>query len=258
MPRFEKAFISGASSGIGRELARKLAKRGTQVVVAARRTELLDALVEEIEAAGGRAVACELDVRDAEAVACEMQRLDREVGGFDLILANAGVGRAIAGEELEWPDVVDVIDVNFRGAIATLVTGMNLMLPRCTGTLVGVSSLAGTRGMPTSGAYSATKAGLQVFLESLEIDLVDSGLKVVDIQPGFVRTPMTDANDFEMPFLMDLEPAAELCLLGLERGDSVITFPWQLAWPLRTIGKCMPRALWRWLSIRGRARSRPK
>lgn len=255
MAQFEAAFITGASSGIGREVARRLALRGTHVVVSARRLALLDELVAEIEAAGGRALACELDVRDVERVESELARLDAEVGGFDLVLANAGVGRTLKSERLEWRDVADVMDVNLRGAVATLIAGMNLMLPRGRGTLAGVSSLAGTRGMPTSGAYSATKAGLQAFLETLEIDLQHTGLRVVDIQPGFVRTPMTDVNDFAMPFLMELEDAGALCVRGLERGESVVTFPWQLAWPLRTLGRAMPRWLWRWLSSRAAAAS---
>lgn len=255
MAHFEAAFITGASSGIGREVAKRLARRGTLVVVSARRFELLQELVEEVTAEGGRALACELDVRDVARVESELARLDREVGGFDLILANAGVGRTLRSDRLEWSDVVDVMDVNLRGAVATLIAGMNLMLPRGRGTLAGVSSLAGTRGMPTSGAYSASKAGLQAFLETLEIDLQPTGLRVVDIQPGFVRTPMTDVNDFKMPFLMDLEDAGALCVRGLERGESVVTFPWQLAWPLRTLGRAMPRALWRWLSSRAAAAS---
>ncbi len=250
MVQFDSAFITGASSGIGREIALRLARRGTLVVVAARRLELLEQLVAAIEAEGGRALACELDVRDVARVESELARLDCEVGGFDLVLANAGVGRTLRSERLAWSDVADVLDVNLRGAVATLIAGMNVMLPRGRGTLAGVSSLAGTRGMPTSGAYSASKAGLQAFLETLEIDLQASGLRVVDIQPGFVRTPMTDVNDFKMPFLMDLDEAGALCVRGLEGGESVVTFPWQLAWPLRTLGRAMPRTLWRWLSSR--------
>ncbi len=149
---------------------------------------------------------------------------------------------------MSWEQVENVIAVNFTAAIATLIEAKQLMLPRGRGTLAGMSSLAGLRAMPNSGAYSATKAGLQTFLESLELDLRGTGLKVTDIQPGFVRSEMTDSNNFPMPFFWEVEPAARHCVDGLECGRSVVSFPWQLSWPLRTLGRVLPRPLWRYLT----------
>jgi len=245
---FENAFITGASSGLGRAIALELARRGTRCVLAARRLPELEQLAAEIRAAGGRADVCELDVRDTPGLRSAMDTWDRTVGGFDLVLANAGIGLALPAAELVWEDVEEVIEVNFTAALATLIEGKNLMLPRCTGTLVGMSSLAGERGMPGAGAYAATKAGLQSFLETLEIDLRRSGLTIVDIQPGFVRTPMTDANTGKMPFLMEVERAAVLCVDGIQRGDSVISFPWQLSWLARGLVRYLPRPVWRWIA----------
>ena len=250
MPTFKNAFVTGASSGLGHAIALELARRGTRTVLAARRVEKLEELAAQISEIGARADVCELDVRDAGGVRESMRRWDGAGGGFELVLANAGIGKSVVGEEMQWEDVEAVLDVNIKGAIATLIEGMQLMLPRRHGTLVGMSSLAGVRAMPGSGVYAATKAAMQSFVESLEIDLYRSGLTVIDIQPGFVRTPMTDSNTHAMPFLVEVEVAARRCVDGMERGSSVIAFPWQLALPLRTLGRVLPRPLWRWVARR--------
>ncbi|MCB9914536.1 MAG: SDR family NAD(P)-dependent oxidoreductase [Planctomycetes bacterium] len=250
MASFQRAFLTGASSGLGAELARQLARRGTEVVVTARRRARLDALVAEITAAGGRARAETLDVRDADAVRALVARLDVELGGFDLVVANAGVGLATRAAELTWEQVDETFAVNLRGAAATLLAGRDAMLPRGRGTLCAITSLAATRGMPTSGAYCASKAGLATFVETLEIELRATGLRFVDVQPGFVVSEMTDKNTGHMPLLMQTAPAVARIVRGLERGDSVVAFPRRMAWPLRTLGKLMPRALWRFLSRR--------
>ena len=252
MPVFHNAFITGASSGLGQAIALELARRGTRAVLAARRVEKLEELALRISGTGARADVCELDVRDTGAVRESMRRWDREVGGFDLVIANAGIGKSVDTEKLQWEDVEEMIDVNVKGAIVTLIEGLQLMLPRRRGTLVGMSSLAGVRAMPRSGVYAASKAALQSFVETLEIDLARTGLKVIDIQPGFVRTPMTDANTSSMPFLVEVEVAARRCVDGMENGSSVISFPWQLALPLRTLGRIMPRPLWRWVARRAK------
>jgi len=241
---FRNAFITGASSGIGLAIALELARRGTRVVVTARRLELLEELAAGIARGGGRADAAELDVRDPKAIADSIAHWDAMVGGFDLVIANAGIGRSAPAGEMTREDVEEVIDVNVKGAMVTLIEGMHAMLPRGTGTLAGVSSLAGVRAMPRGGAYPASKAALSSLLESLQIELHESGLKVVDIQPGWVRTPMTDSIEHPMPFLVEVEDAARRCVVALERGSPVLAFPWQLAWPLKTLGRALPRGVW--------------
>lgn len=250
MLHYERAFITGASSGIGRALSLELARRGARVVLAARRLERLEDLVAEIRAAGGRADACELDVEEPEAIQAAITKWDAELGGLDLIIANAGVGHAAPATELAWTEVAQVVNVNVAGAFATLLAGRDVMLPRGSGTLVGVSSLAGLRALPGTGAYAASKAALQSFLETLELDLCESGLRIVDIQPGFVRSEMTDRNDFDMPFLWEVDKCARVCVDRLEEGRSVIHFPWQLSWSLRYIGRICPRPLWRFIMRR--------
>ena len=247
MSPYKNAFITGASSGIGKALCLELARRGTHVVAAARREGHLVELVKEIRSSGGCADGCVLDVRDHGRLRSALHEWDERVNGFDLVIANAGVGSALPGDALTWEQVENVVAVNFTAALATLVEGKQLMLPRGHGTLAATSSLAGLRGMPGSGAYSATKAGLQSFLESMELDLQGTGLRVIDTQPGFVRSEMTDKNKFPMPFLWEVERAAKVCVEGLERGKPVIHFPWQMSWSLR-VARVLPRWLWRRLA----------
>lgn len=249
MSSFRAAYITGASSGIGAAVAEKLALAGTHVVLAARRGEALEALAAEIRGRGGKAEVAPLDVRDVEAARAEVVRWDQALGGLDLVLANAGVGEAERASELTWSAVEDVLRVNALGAIATLFAGLTCMLPRRAGTLAAVSSLAAYRGFPTSGAYAASKACLSTFLETLEVDLAQSGIRVVDIRPGFVRTPMTARNDGPMPFLMDVEPAAERIVRGLARGQALVAFPLPM-WFAVAVAQSLPNALWRRIARR--------
>lgn len=249
------AWISGASSGIGAELARQLAARGTKVVLSARRRELLEEVAASIRAAGGRARVEPLDVSDPEATVEALRRLDDELGGIDLVIANAGVGNSRRAVELGWEDCAPTIAINVDGAVASLLALLPRMVERGHGHLVGISSLAGYRGMPASAAYSASKAFLITFLESLRVDLRGTGVFVTDVRPGFVRTPMTDANRFHMPFLMDVRDAAARVVDGIERRKAVVTFPWRLA-ALAQLARFVPTWLWDRLAVdKGPARN---
>src|SRR4051794_18447923 len=160
MPSPRTVFITGASSGIGRALALEYASRGAFVAVAARRRGELDALVHEIEERGGRAIAYPVDVVDADAIRDAVKKADVDLGSLDMVIANAGVGILGHASRLRWEDVTRVIDVNLRGAMATLLAAVPIMLAQQRGHLVGVTSLAGRRGLPESGAYGASKAAL--------------------------------------------------------------------------------------------------
>jgi len=244
MSEFRNAFVTGASSGIGAELARELARRGVRVVLTARRAELLEAVAEEIRAAGGRAEVQVLDVTDTPALRAAIADWDQRFDGLDLVIANAGVGRAVHGRLLTWEQVEPVLQVNVVAAIATLMAGLELMRPRRRGTLCGISSLAGRGGMPESGAYSASKAALATFLETLAIDLAGTGIQIVDVQPGFVESEMTAGQEFPMPFKWDTGRAVRRIVDDLERDRAICAFPWQLALPL-SVARVFPRWLWR-------------
>ena len=253
MPRFRNAVVTGASSGIGAALALELARRGTEVVLCARRRERLEALAEAIERAGGRARVEPLDVTDPDAIARLLARLDAELEGLDLVVANAGVGGARHASRLTVDDVRPTLEVNVLGAIVTLTAALELMRGRGRGTLCGVSSLAGLGGMPSSGAYAASKAALSTFLETLAIDLAGTALRVVDVQPGFVESEMTAGRSGPLPCLWPADRAARRIADDLARGRAVSSFPWQLSWPLRALTRG-PRVLWRWALGRLRPR----
>jgi len=244
---FQNAFITGASAGIGRSLASQIAARGTRVVLAARRQAELETLAGEILASGGRADVCPLDVANSTATREAIQHWDREVGGLDLVIANAGVGVARPAHKLEWTDIEPVLQVNVIGAFATIHAAVQQMLPRGRGTIVGVSSLASMRGLPGSGAYAASKAALATFLETLRADLRRKGLVVVDVRPGFVDTAMTKPNKFKMPFLMSADEAAKAALRGIDRGDAIVAFPWPTA-SVMSLAESLPDPIWRTLA----------
>ncbi len=243
MSRPRTALVTGASSGIGAALAEALGRHGANVVLAARRRDALESVAARVAAAGGTPRIEVLDVSDPQATVERIQQIDARDGGLDLVVANAGIGITREAQRLRWEDCAPLIDVNVRGAVATLLAALPAMLERGRGHLVGVSSLAGYRGLPRHAAYSATKAFLSVFLEGLRIDLAGSGIAVTDVRPGFVRTPLTAKNTFHMPFLLEPEEAAEHILRGVERRAPVVAFPWQLASAVRA-SRLLPAGVW--------------
>ncbi len=251
--RFARAFVTGASSGLGRAVALLLAADGVEVVAAARREVELERLVAEVDASGGRAHACVLDASEPDRVLEVVRSWDDRLGGFDLVLANAGTAGRRSPGDLCWSDLDEVYQVNLVGASATLVAASEPMVARGAGTLAAVTSLAGVRGMPGSGSYSASKAGLIAFLETLRADLEPRGLTVCDIRPGFVRTAMTEENRFKMPFLMEVPAAARKILTALERGTRVCAFPASLAIPLG-LARLVPAGAWNALARRAHPR----
>jgi short-subunit dehydrogenase len=227
--RARTALVTGASSGIGKALAKRMALEGVEVALVARREKVLTDLLGEISDAGGKARVFTLDVADAEAAGTTLQRADDEMQGIDVVVANAGVGNAKWGGGLSWDDCREIISVNVIGAVATLTALLPRMVARKRGHLVGISSLAHYRGLPNNAAYGASKAFLSNFLESLRIDLRGTGVSVTDVRPGFVRTAMTEKQDFDRPFLMQADDAARIIVRGIEKRMPVVVFPWQLA-----------------------------
>lgn len=230
----KSAFVTGASSGIGKALCLRLAADGYRLGLSARREELLEDLAATIRSKGGQADVFVLDASDTAAVTETVRAADDAFGGLDLVVANAGMGRQRWAGKLRYSDIEGTLQLNMLGAAATLVSVLPRMVERGRGHLVGVSSLAGYRGLPKSAAYSGTKAFLRVFLEGLRVDLQRTGVAVTDVQPGFVRTPMTDDNKNPMPFLVEPEVAADHIARGIANRAAVVSFPWQLATLVRS------------------------
>jgi short-subunit dehydrogenase len=230
-----RALITGASSGIGAALAKLLAAQGTEVVLCARREDALREQVEAIVAAGGQARYEVLDVAgDPERTQARIRELD-EALELDLVVANAGVGKNRWSGKLQWEDCSQIIAVNVNGAVATLTGAIPGMVARKRGHLVGISSIAGYRGLPANAAYCASKAFLSTFLESLRVDLAGVGVRVTDVRPGFVETPMTEGMK-SMPFLVNVETAAKVIARAIRRKSGVVSFPA----PMAAMGHMLP------------------
>jgi NADP-dependent 3-hydroxy acid dehydrogenase YdfG len=247
-------FLTGASSGIGEGLALALAKKGATLGLVARRTELLNDLAGKCEAAGGRARSFACDVTDAARLAAAASSLRDEFGRIDVLIANAGIsGADIQTRRYEPSAVKRLIDINLLGAANAVHAVLPQMLERDSGQLVAISSLAGFRGIPGSAAYSASKAAMTAFFESVRLDVQPKGINVTIIQPGFIRTPLTAARANKMPFLMELDDAIPHFVSAIEKKKKFAAFPWQLATIVRA-GRYMPA--WLYDRIAGKARFR--
>lgn len=215
-------WITGASSGIGEHVARLLVRRGAVVVGTARRADRLDALAADLgdgfEAAPG-------DVTDRDALVDIAQGVRDRHGAIDVAIFSAGIWQQVGVEDYAAEVVQRHLDVNTMGVANGIEAVLADMLARGRGTIAGVASLAGYRGLPGAGGYSTSKAATITLLESLRIGAAPHGVRVVTINPGFVDTEMTAHNDFPMPFMVDVESAAQAVVRGLDRGRSEITFP---------------------------------
>ena len=236
----KRVFLTGASSGIGESLALDLASRGAVFGLVARRKEMLDDLAARCEAEGGQARAFAVDVTDADAVRGAADAFRAEFGHIDIMIANAGIsGGNSECREFQPAAVKAVIDTNLIGAVNAVGAVLPEMLQRGSGQLVAISSLAGFRGLPKSAAYSASKAAMTAYFESVRLDVQNRGVAVTIIQPGFIRTPLTGGRKAKMPFLMELDDAIPYFRRAIERKKRFAAFPWQLATLVR-IARFLP------------------
>ena len=195
----QRVVISGASSGLGLALTHHYLKQGAMVGVIARRADCLQDLSKQFP----QQVYCyPLDVRDSAAVQAAAQNFIARAGVPDIVIANAGIS---VGTLTEYADDIDVfqqvMDINMLGVMKTFQPFLAPMREAEHGLLVGIASVAGFRGLPGAGAYSASKAALISYMESLRVELHGSGMRVVTICPGYIKTPMTAINPYPMPFI---------------------------------------------------------
>ncbi len=248
-----RVVITGASSGIGLALAQYYLRRGAVVAAIARRADVLNELGKQFP---GQVHAYPLDVRDARALLAAAQDFMARAGVPDIVVANAGVSVGTLTRYAEDNDVFQhVMDINVLGAVKTFQPFVEAMRQAGRGRLVGVASVAGFRGLSGLGAYSASKAALISYLESLRVDLHGSGVRVVTICPGYIKTPMTDINPYPMPFLLPVEEAARRIARKIERGCSFAVVPWQMALVGRVM-KLLPN--WLYDSLFSRAPHKPR
>lgn len=218
-----RVWVIGASTGIGEAVARALLDRGATVILSARN----EAKLREVaggDAASGRAFIEALDFTDEAAVAAAWRRIAAQ-GRVDLVLIVAGTHREVRAWDLTGGDARDLLETNLHGPIGTVAAVVPGLLAQGRGAIGIVSSLAGYRGLPKALIYGASKAALINFAEALYLDLRPRNVGVYLINPGFVKTPLTDRNEFRMPHLIGAQEAAESMIEGMEKGEFEIAFP---------------------------------
>jgi short-subunit dehydrogenase len=240
------ALVTGASSGIGWELARQLAGAGYAVGLVARREAPLRELESSITSTGGRAVAAAADVGNRQEIEAAFERVQSRFGPVELVVANAGVGKATFLDPVNIADVEEMVRINLLGVVYTLSAALPDMLARKKGHLVAISSLAGYRGLPGESAYCASKAAVIAYMDGLRIHLRGTGVKATTVCPGFVQTPMTAKTDpAHMPLLMDAPAAARRIIRAIAAGRKVYNFPWRLTMLVK-LSRWLPDRVLNW------------
>jgi NADP-dependent 3-hydroxy acid dehydrogenase YdfG len=244
-------FITGASSGIGEALAREFAARGATLGLVARRRDALEALAASLP---GRHHIYAVDVTDRDALIAAGRAFEQAVGGADIVIANAGISVGVKTEHYEdLAQFEKVLTTNVLAMASTFHPFIARMKQVRRGTLVGIASVAGIRGLPGSEAYCASKSAAITYLESLRVEMAKHHIRVVTISPGFIRTPLTSKNPYRMPFLMDAADFAPRAADAIVAGVRYRTIPWQMG-----VVAVLLRMLPRWLFDRVTARRKQK
>ncbi|MES2481589.1 MAG: SDR family oxidoreductase [Pseudomonadota bacterium] len=247
------AFITGASSGIGQAMAVRYAQAGWRLALAGRRTHEIEAWARAAGLPPQRWQVYQADVAQTDSIVAAGQACIASQGLPDVVIACAGISVGVDTAHREDLDVMArVFAVNQLGLAATFHPFVAPMRQRASGTLVGIASVAGVRGLPGHGAYCASKASVISYCESLRGELRASGVRVVTLSPGFVATPLTARNRYAMPFLLQPAAFADQAFVAIEAGVRHRVIPWQMRWVARLL-RVMPDALFDRLMV-GRPR----
>jgi short-subunit dehydrogenase len=223
-----RIFLTGASSGIGEALARRYAVPGAHLGLVARRADRLEQLAVDLRARGATVHLYPADVVDTAAMARVAGAFLDAAGGADVVIANAGIGIRSGLKDGESEPVAELMRINVIGVTNTIIPFVPAMLSAGRGVLAAVSSMAGHRALPGRAAYSASKAAVITFMDGLRMELHGTGVHAMTICPGFVRTPLTDVLDHDLPFLVEVDDAAGAMTSAIARRDTTFTFPWQM------------------------------
>jgi NAD(P)-dependent dehydrogenase (short-subunit alcohol dehydrogenase family) len=235
-------FLTGASSGIGEALAETYASKGAALGLFARRPSAPAKLAARLDAT--RYAWYSGDVRDPAALRAAAEDFVTRFGPPDIVIANAGISVGTSTEfAADIAQFRTVLETNVLGIVHTFQPFLATMKAARRGKLVGIASVAGFRGVPGAGAYSASKAAAISYLESLRVELAGTGVQVITICPGFVATPMTANNPYRMPFLLTPDKAARLIARAISRRRRFYVVPWQMAWLGRAL-RVLPRPVY--------------
>jgi NAD(P)-dependent dehydrogenase (short-subunit alcohol dehydrogenase family) len=241
------ALVTGAASGIGRQLALSLAAEGARVAALDRSADGLDTLAAELR---GRPLACATaDVTDLEGLRAAVAKLEEQLGPTDLLLASAGIGRETSALDFRAEDVAEQVRVNLIGVANSIDAVLAGMRRRRRGHLVALSSLASYRGLPRMAGYCASKAGLNALLDALRVELRPEGIAVTTVCPGWVRTPLTAPLDLNISRMMEVEEAVRHILWAVRRRRSFLAFPAASAWQVRLL-RYLPGGVSDWMTHR--------
>lgn len=236
--RGKRVVITGASSGIGRDLALLLGGFGAHLALNARRRDPMEEIAADLRESGVEVSIHPADVSDRPAMEAMARDVLARFGHVDIVVGNAGVGGLNPAGRFDLDIHERTYAINCLGLAYTLVPYIPSMVARRDGILVGISSLAGFRGLPGAASYSSSKAAQGVFLESLRVDLRPHGVSVCRIHPGFVETPMTDHDEFRMPFKIGVRKSSWLIARAIRRRAPVYLYPWPmkvLTWVNRSL-----------------------
>lgn len=246
VPRDGLAWVTGASSGIGKAVTLELSRRGFVVIATARRLDQLEQLAQEAEQFSGRIIPRAADVTDRTGMAQLVASLEQDHGPVNLAFFNVGTFLPDDLGTFGGDGFRATFDININGTLNALGPLLPLMQARGRGQVAINASVAGYGGLPRASAYGATKAALINMCESLKFSLDPQGITIQVVNPGFVRTPLTDKNDFPMPFLVELDEAAHRICDGFAKGGFEIAFPRRLAWILKFLNM-LPYPVYFWL-----------
>ncbi len=239
----KSVLITGASSGIGAFLARELVRRGARVGLLARREDKLRELGEELRQAGGHAAWAPADVVDTRELHQALEALDGELGGTDMVIANAGYAAPELPKRFEPGASMAMYDVNVFGMLRLIDWALPRFLEAGRGHIVGVASVASYVGLPQNPSYSGSKAAMRVHLQSLRATLKPYGIAVTTICPGFVKSELTAKAKFPMPFIWETDRAARHIAGAIEKRRGEVVFPWQMRLFVQLAVRLMPVSL---------------
>ena len=229
-------IITGASSGLGAELAKLYAKSGYSLGLIARRESRLIELKKDLETAFGTTIMIgRCDVSNQDAVFNCIDGMISYFGRIDLLIANAGISLASPAYEANAQALTDTIQTNVLGAGYCAYAVIPTMIQQQSGHIAVISSLAGYRGLPEAGVYCASKSAVNILFESMRLDLKKFRIGVSIIRPGYIKSPITDRNEFYMPFLQDNDAGCKKIFNAIQRKQKIFAFPWPLAIIVRSL-----------------------
>ncbi len=240
-------LLTGASTGIGAALITQLAKEKCRLALLARRKNLIDETVASLDNNNAEIFTLQCDVSSKENVIESFNKIKEIFGDIDIAILNAGVGFRASVKDFDSERAETTFGVNVLGLIYCVEQLLPSMMKKKEGIIAGVSSLADNRGYAGSGFYCASKAAATTFLESLRVELEEYNVKVITVKPGFVKTPMTDKNEFKMPLLMNADTAAMIIVNKIKKEKKIIQFPIPTVLGSKFVGS-LPVCLYDYLS----------